>query len=83
MKHPIYNCQFWSYHQKKFLTYDEWLKETWQVTMAKFTRHDPRNKKRNKHKNFSKNGYSRDHFGEEYKRKGKYEKFDISVPNTE
>lgn len=29
MKHPMYNCQFWSYHQNKFITYDEWLKETW------------------------------------------------------
>lgn len=51
--------------------------------MAKFTRHDPRNKKRNKHKNFSKNAYARDHFGEEYKRKAKYEKLDLSVPYTE
>lgn len=51
--------------------------------MAKFTRHDPRNKKRNKHKNLSKNAYARDNFGEEYKRKGKYEKFDLSVPYTE
>lgn len=51
--------------------------------MAKFTRHDPRNKKRNKHKNFSKNAYARDHFGEEYKRKAKYEKLDFSVQHSE
>jgi len=52
-------------------------------TMAKFTRHDPRNKKRNKHKNFSKNAFSRDVYGEEYKRKSKYEKLDLSVHNPE
>ena len=22
-------CRFWSYHKKCFLTYDEWIKETW------------------------------------------------------
>ena len=29
LKHPIYNCQFWSYKTNFFLPYDEWLKETW------------------------------------------------------
>ena len=29
MKHPIYNCQFWSYKQQTFLNYNEWIKETW------------------------------------------------------
>jgi len=23
------HCRFWSYHRKRFLTYDEWIKETW------------------------------------------------------
>ena len=22
-------CLFWSYHRKCFLTYDEWIKESW------------------------------------------------------
>ena len=22
-------CRFWSYHRKCFLTYDEWIKESW------------------------------------------------------
>lgn len=51
--------------------------------MAKYTRHDPRNKKRNKHKNLSKNAYSRDRLGEDYQRRGKYEKFDFSMHSTE
>ena len=23
------HCRFWSYHQQRFLTYDEWIKESW------------------------------------------------------
>ena len=22
-------CRFWSYHRRCFLTYDEWIKESW------------------------------------------------------
>ena len=29
MKHPIYNCRFWSYKRKTFLNYNEWIRETW------------------------------------------------------
>lgn len=29
LKHPIYNCQFWSYKEQRFLSYDKWIQETW------------------------------------------------------
>jgi len=53
--------------------------------MAKYTRHDPRNKKRNKHKNISKDGFSRNRFLDESdaKREKKYGKSDLSVYNFE
>ena len=53
--------------------------------MAKFTRHDPRNKKRNKHKNLSKYGANRNRFDDEIesKRERKYGKLDLSVYNYE
>jgi hypothetical protein len=29
MSDPYKQCRFWSYHRKCFLTYDEWIKESW------------------------------------------------------
>jgi hypothetical protein len=53
--------------------------------MAKFTRHDPRNKKRNKHKNMSKYGVNRNRGEDDFdtKRERKYGKSDFSVYNYE
>jgi len=53
--------------------------------MAKYTRHDPRNKKRNKHKNMSKGAFTRDRYLDdlENRRERKYEKSNLSVHNFE
>jgi hypothetical protein len=29
MSDPYKQCRFWSYHRQCFLTYDEWIKESW------------------------------------------------------